>query len=520
MECSRRTFLKGAIAGSAGLSTIGVHLTPVCAQIQKFGTAEGAGGDSVLEKVLPLQWLAGAMSSTSTIADLAQRLRRREISPVEVTQQCLDRIEKLNPSLNAFITVMSESAVAEARQAEGEILRGQWRGPLHGVPVALKDLIDTAGVRTTAASALYKDRIPTQDAEVVRRLRQAGAVIVGKNNLHEFAYGGSSLVSYFGDMHNPWDVGRIAGGSSGGSAASIPAGLAYAALGTDTGGSIREPAALCGCVGMKATYGRVPSRGVIPLAASLDHVGPLAASVMDAAVVLQAIAGYDAADITTADMPVIDYVSALKKDAKSLRVGVPRAYFFEDLDPEVASAMEHALHGFETLVLQVKEIPLDVPTDRTLLSAEAYAVHAEAVVKSPELYQPETLRRIRSGEKVTTPEYIQRRRELEEARRKINNVFADVDVLVTPTTPMPAPTIAELRANPDALRPAELRLLRNTRPFNSWGLPAISLPCGFTQSGLPIGLQIAGPHWREDLVLRLAHAYEQATAWHRRRLER
>jgi len=457
------------------------------------------------------------MDSLTTISGLAQRLRLREISPVEVTRDCLSRIERLNPGLNAFITVMAESALAEAGTAEAEILRGEWRGPLHGIPIALKDLIDAAGVRTTAASALYKDRVADADADVVRRLRQAGAVILGKNNLHECAYGGSSLVSHFGDVHNPRDLGRIAGGSSGGSAAAVAGGLAYAAIGTDTAGSIREPAALCGCVGLKATYGRVSSRGVIPLSPSLDHIGPLAASVADAAVVLQAIAGYDPADITSADVPVADYVSALNEGAKNLRVGVPRAYFFDDLDPEVNSAMEHALRGIETLAAQMKEVRLDVPTDRALQAAESYAYHAESVAKSPELYQAETVRRIRTGENVSAAEYIQRRRELDEARRGIARIFAEVDVLVTPTTPIPAPAIAELKSNPDALRPAELKLLRNTRPFNVWGLPAISLPCGFTQSGLPIGLQIAGPHWREDLVLRLAHAYEQATAWHKRR---
>jgi aspartyl-tRNA(Asn)/glutamyl-tRNA(Gln) amidotransferase subunit A len=456
------------------------------------------------------------MTAFTTISELSQRLRRREVSPVEIAQECLGRIERLNPALNAFITVMDESALAEARTAEAEILRGEWRGPLHGVPVALKDLIDTAGVRTTAASTLYKDRVPDRDAEVVRRLRQAGAVIIGKNNLHEFAYGGSSLVSHFGDVHNPWDLGRIAGGSSGGSAAAVVAGLAYAAIGTDTAGSIREPAALCGCVGLKPTYGRVSSRGVIPLSSSLDHVGPLAATVSDAAIVLQAIAGYDAADITSADVPVADYVSALREGASSVRVGVPRAYFFDDLDPEVASAMDHALRGIATLVAEIKDVQLDVPTNRRLQAAESYAYHAENVAKTPELYQPETLRRIRSGEKISAAEYIQRSRELDEARRSIGQVFADVDVLVTPTMPMPAPAIAELKSDPDALRPAELKLLRNTRPFNVWGLPAISVPCGFTQSGLPIGLQIAGPHWREDLVLQLAHAYEQATAWHKR----
>jgi aspartyl-tRNA(Asn)/glutamyl-tRNA(Gln) amidotransferase subunit A len=411
---------------------------------------------------------------------------------------------------------MAELALAEARDAEEEISQGKWRGPLHGIPVALKDLIDTAGVRTTSASALHQDRVPREDAEVVRKLRAAGAVIVGKNNLHEFAYGGSSLISHFGDVHNPWDVNRIAGGSSGGSAASVPAGMACAAIGTDTAGSIREPASLCGCVGIKPTYGRVSSRGVIPLSTSLDHVGPLAGSVEDAAIMLQAIAGYDRGDITSAEVAVADYVSILREGAKGLRVGVPRAYFFDDLDPEVASAIEHALTGIATLGAYIKEVRIEVPTDRTVQATEAYAYHAEDVAKHPEFYQAETVRRIRTGEKVTAAEYMQKRRELEVARRNIRDVFAEADLLVTPTTPLPAPTIAELRADAEALRPAELKLLRNTRPFNVWGLPAISVPCGFTQSGLPIGLQMAGPHWREDLVLRLAYAYEQATAWHKR----
>ena len=457
------------------------------------------------------------MGSLTTISDLGSRLRGKEISPVEVTQKCLDRIAELDDGLNAFITVVAESAIRDAKTAEAEILNGEWRGPLHGIPIALKDLIDTAGVWTTSASELHEKRIPTADAEVVRRLRDAGAVIVGKNNLHEFAYGGSSLISHFGEVHNPWALDRIAGGSSGGSAAAVTARLACAAIGTDTAGSIREPAALCGCVGLKPTYGRVSSRGVIPLSPSLDHVGPLAASVADAAIMLQAIAGYDAADICSANVPVADYVSVLKEGAKSLRVGVPRAYFFDDLDPEVASAMEHVLRGIETLVAELKEVKLDVPTDRTLQAAESYAYHAENVARHPEKYQAETLRRIRAGEKVSAVEYIARRRELERARRDIARVFAEFDLLVTPTTPIPAPAIEDLLSTPEALRPAELKLLRNTRPFNVWGLPVISLPCGFTQSGLPIGLQIAGPQWREDLVLRLAHAYEQATAWHKRR---
>ncbi len=452
---------------------------------------------------------AAGMPILQTIVELAPRLRRKGFSPVELTRACLDRIERLNPELNAFITVSAESALAEARAAESELLRGNWRGPLHGIPIAIKDLIDTAGIRTTAASALYQDRVPNEDAEVVLRLRQAGAVILGKNNLHEFAYGGSSLVSFYGDVHNPRNPAHIAGGSSGGSAAAVAAGLCYAAIGTDTAGSIREPAALCGCVGFKPTYGRVSARGVIPLSWSLDHIGPLAATVGDAALVLQAIAGYDALDPCSVDVPASDYISALREDTKTLRVGIPRGHFFDDLDDEVRAGVEEALAVIGTFVKEVRDIRIDVPSDRTVQLAEAFAFHAENVVSTPESYQPETLRRIRNGENISAAEYIHRRRELGLERRRAPDFFAQVDLLVTPTTPIPAPAIADLKKIPESMRPAELILLRNTRPFNVWGLPAISVPCGFTKTGLPIGLQIAGPPWREDLVLQLAHAYQQ-----------
>jgi aspartyl-tRNA(Asn)/glutamyl-tRNA(Gln) amidotransferase subunit A len=452
----------------------------------------------------------------TSILETSELLRKRKLSPVELTKNCLEQIEKLSPTLNAFITVTAESAMTQARSAEAEILRGNWRGPLHGIPLALKDLIDTAGVRTTAASALFKDRVPTEDAEVVRHLKNAGAVLLGKQNQHECAYGGSSMISYYGEVHNPWDPACIAGGSSGGSAASVAAGLVYGAIGTDTAGSVREPAALCGIVGLKPTYGRVSVRGVIPLSLSLDHIGPIARTVSDSAVMLQAIAGYDAKDANSADVPVGNYLAAIRDGSKTTRIGVPRKFFYEELDPEIASTMEQGLATLRTLGGDLSEIELDVPTDRTLQTAEAYAYHAEFVSRSPELYLPETLRRIRKGEDIGSEEVELRRRELEKIRGEIGRVFEDVDVLVTPTTPVPAPTIAELKENPDLLRPRELLLLRNTRPVNAWGLPAISIPCGFTAAGLPIGLQIIGPHWREGRVLRLAYAYEQATAWHKR----
>ena len=444
-------------------------------------------------------------------------LRKGSVSPVELTTDCLARVERLNPTLNAFITVMADSALAQAGQAEAEIGRGEWRGPLHGIPLGLKDLIDTAGVRTTAASALFKDRIPTRDAEIVRRLRNAGAVLLGKLNLHEIAYGGSSLVSYFGAVRNAWNSDHITGGSSGGSATAVAAGLCCGAMGTDTAGSVREPAALCGVVGLKPTYGRVSSRGVIPLSISYDHVGPIARTVADAAVMLQTVAGFDAEDKTSADIPTEDYLAGLTRDGlKGIKIGVPRKFFFDDLDPEVASAAGEALSTLAALGAEIKDVTLAVPTDRKLQNAESYTAHADGIARTPELYQPETLRRLRTGQKVSEAEVFECRCELQQARREIAQVFADLDVLVTPTTPVPAPTIAELQQNPDQLRPRELLLLRNTRPFSVWGLPAISTPCGFARAGLPLGLQVAGPHWGEARVLRVAHAYEQATVWHKR----
>jgi aspartyl-tRNA(Asn)/glutamyl-tRNA(Gln) amidotransferase subunit A len=453
---------------------------------------------------------------STSILEISRRLRNRELSPVDLAKECLAQIEKLNPALNAFITVTTESAMRQARQAEGEILRGEDRGPLHGIPLGLKDIIDTAGTRTTAASALFKDRVPTQDAEVVERLRSAGAVFLGKQNLHEFAYGGSSMISYYGEIHNPWNPAHIAGGSSGGSAAAVAAGLGFGAIGTDTAGSVREPAAQCGVVGIKPTFGRVSTRGVIPLSSSLDHVGPIARTVSDVAVLLQAIAGFDPEDKKSSDIPVPDYLAALQVETKKLRIGIPRKFFYEDLDSEVAAGVELALALLKNLGCDIREVCLEIPTDRTLQAAESYALHHEFVGKNPELYQPETLRRIRSGENVSEAQLEAARQDLTKARSEIQNVFSNLDFLVTPAVPIPAPQLAELKQNPDLLRPRELVLLRNTRPFNVWGLPAISVPCGFTSAGLPIGLQIAGPPWSEAAILQLAYTYEQATDWHKR----
>ncbi|MFN8556698.1 MAG: amidase [Dehalococcoidia bacterium] len=450
-----------------------------------------------------------------TLREAADAVRARQLSPVELTRACLERIERLDPHLNAFITVTDEAALAAAARAEAEILAGAWRGPLHGIPIAIKDLFDTAGVRTTAASGVYRDRVPNEDAEVVRRLNGAGAISLGKLNMHEFAYGGTSHVSHFGPVRNPWNLDRIAGGSSGGSSAAVAAGLCYGAMGSDTGGSIRQPSALCGIVGLKPTYGRVSLRGVIPLSWSLDHAGPMTLTVADAAAFMDALAGYDPADVASVDAPVPSYASALDGPTAALRIGVPRLHFFTDLHPEVESAVAAAIAFIGSMTASTVDVELPrITTLREIsgpvLTAEAHAYHAEHLATCPERYDPDTLERVRRGAAITTPAYIHARRELEAVRRAAPAVFDEVDLLITPTTPAPAPALAEVKGD------IGITTLRNTSPFNAYGLPTISIPCGFSADGLPIGLQITGRPFDEPRVLRLAHAYEQATPWRHR----
>jgi aspartyl-tRNA(Asn)/glutamyl-tRNA(Gln) amidotransferase subunit A len=461
-----------------------------------------------------------------TLSEASQLVRGKKLSPVELTHECLSRIERLNPKLNAFITVTADSAVAEARQAEAELQHDRWRGPLHGIPIALKDLVDTVGVHTTAASGVFKDRVPTEDAEIVRRLKAAGAVFLGKLNLQEIAYGGSSAISHFGPVHNPWNLDYSSGGSSGGSAVAVAARLCFAAIGTDTGGSIRQPSAYCGVVGLKPTYGRVSTSGIIPLSWSLDHVGPITRTAMDAALMLEVIAGYEPEDSTSIDAPVADYAATIADTTSSLRLGIPRAYFYDDLHPEIQAAMEAALSVLRTITASEHDVPPPL-TDATysswmdaysaIFTAEAYAYHKDYIARDPELYQVPTLKRLRVGADVTTATYIQSRRWLDQVRRAIAQAFDSVDLLITPTVRVPPFTIADLQADADTIRAKELAMLHNTRPWNFTGLPTISVPSGFTRAGLPIGMQITGPAGGEATVLRLAYAYEQATEWHKRK---
>lgn len=429
-----------------------------------------------------------------SIAEASDLLRRKEISSTDLTHACLARIEQLNPILNAFITVMHDSALVQARDADAEIGAGRWRGPLHGIPIGLKDLIDTAGVKTTCGSALFAEHVPTEDAEVVRRLKHAGAVLIGKQNLQEFAWGGTSASSYFGPVHNPWDVDRIAGGSSGGSAAAVASGMCFAAIGTDTGGSVREPAAFCGIVGLKPTYNRVSLRGVFPLSPSLDHVGPLCRSVTDARLVLQAIAD------NNESAPII---------VNKPRIGIVRRPFFDDVDPEIESAFNNAL---KQMPAEFREVELP-PTPAAVQGPEVYALHAKDFAARPEKYGRWMQARLKQAEAIDSVAYAEALQELDRLRRSIDDVFTDVDFLITPTTPVPPITIDEaLNMSPD---PAGELWLRNTRPFNAYAVPTISVPCGFTRAGLPIGLQIAGPKFAEASLLSFAYEYEQATDWHK-----
>ena len=448
--------------------------------------------------------------SQLTLAQAADLLRRREVSPVELTKACLGRIEKYNSALNAYITVRAEEALAEARAIESELLRGRPRGPLHGIPIALKDNIDTASVRSTGASNLFRDRVPPEDAEVARRLKQAGTILLGKLNLHEFAYGGSSTVTAFGTMHNPWGLDRVTGGSSGGPAAAVAAALCYGSLGTDTAGSVRMPAAHCGIVGFKPTYGRVSTRGVMTLSWTLDHVGPMCRTVEDAALMLNVVAGYDALDPTTADVPVPDYMRSLEASTSRLRLGIPRTPFFENLDGEVASAINAALDVLRTMTAEARDIaPLPPSVNPARVwTPEAYAYHAKWIAESPEKYQPGTRTTLERSATASASEYAQAVHDVHVARRAIRAVFANVDLLITPTMKTPAPP---LEGGPPGGGG------NGNAIFDVFGLPTISVPCGFTGSGLPIGMQISGAPWAEPTVLALAHAYEQATPWHRRR---
>ena len=442
-----------------------------------------------------------------TLKQASDLLRTKAASPIQLTQACLQRIERYNLAFNAFITVTKDQALLAAREAEAEIQRGRWRGPLHGIPIALKDNIDTAGIRTTGASQLFENRVPETDAEVARRLKNAGAILLGKLNLHEFAYGGSSNVTHFGTMHNPWAPDHVTGGSSGGAGIAVASDFCYAALGTDTAGSVRMPASHCGIVGLKPTYGLVSTRGVLTLSWSLDHVGPMCKTVEDAAIMMNIIAGFDELEPTSVETPIPDYTRALRTPTSKLRLGIARRPFFENLDPEVAKAVEAAMAVLRKITATTIDVELP-PTGNaaTLWGSEAYAYHKVWITQSPEKYQPGTRAQLQRTANANGGEYAQARRDLDLVRREIRKVFAKVDLLIAPTMKTP-PALLSAPGGGGG---------NNNVAFDMYGVPSISVPCGFTSSGLPIGLQISGAHFAETNVLALAHAYEQATEWHKR----
>jgi len=456
-----------------------------------------------------------------TLAEASDLLLRREISSHELAQATLKRIERLDPLLNSYITVTEETALRQARQADAALQaaeRGQATliGPLLGVPIGLKDLYETAGIRTTMGSTFFRENVPQEDAFVVQRLYEGGAVLVGKHNMHEIALGVTNVNPHYGPCRNPWNRARVTGGSSGGSAAALAAGLCLGALGSDTGGSIRIPAALCGVVGLKPTYGRVSVRGVMPLSWNLDHAGPMARRVLDVAILLQMIAGYDVDDPYCADVPADDYLAHLREGVRGWRVGLASDEFFRQCEPDVLAAFQAAARVFEDLGANVEEIELRGARKAALANGlvtptDASVLHRERLQSQPEGFGADVRLRLQNGAATALTDYILARQAQVILRRQLEWMFEDYDILLTPTTPVTAPRIE----GQDAIEQAR-RLTRFTAPFNLTGLPALSIPCGFDETGLPIGLQIIGPPWAEARVLRAGNAYEQATDWHTR----
>jgi aspartyl-tRNA(Asn)/glutamyl-tRNA(Gln) amidotransferase subunit A len=456
-----------------------------------------------------------------SIQETARLLRRKEVSPVELVEASLARISRLNPVLNAFITVVPDVARRAAKTAQREISRGNWKGPLHGIPISLKDNICTRGIRTTAGSKILADFVPPDDADVAERLAQAGAILLGKTNMHEFAYGITNENPHFGPARNPWDRERITGGSSGGSAASIASGMCFASVGTDTGGSIRIPSALCGIVGLKPTFGLVSVAGIVPLALSLDHAGPLARSVTDACIFLEVVAGKYPKGATRPDHRKLR--STLPK---RFRLGWPEHYFFDRVDAEVLASIEAATKVLSSLGGRIEHVPMPrlagalLPGTNDIALAEAARYHESQgyfPARAAE-YGEDVRQRLEQGTHVRALDYLRGLAMKPEAERDFEAAFDRVDAIVAPVTAVGAPRIGqqdvEIAGQKETVRSA---LVRMNRPANFTGHPAISVPCGFTREGLPVGMQLIGPRWSEARLLAIAFAYEEATEWHKRR---
>ena len=454
-----------------------------------------------------------------TIREASALLKSGQLSPVELTQSFLDRIEATDDRLHSFIIVLKEQALDDARLAEAEIRRGDYKGPLHGIPFALKDLYDTAGITTTSGSKVDIDRVPTEDATTTARLKAAGGILLGKLTMHEFALGGPDFTTPFPPARNPWNLAHITGGSSSGSGSAVASGQAMAALGSCTGGSIRGPASLCGIVGLKATYGRVSRAGVVTLSWSQDHCGPMTWTVEDTAYMMQALAGYDPKDPTTSTAPVPDYSLSLREDIKGLTIGVPRHFFFaphESVNPEVVATVEKGLKVLEGLGANLQEVTIPSleyvrAANSVIMLSEAFAYHEKNLQTRPHDFGEMVRARFRIGGLFSASDYVQSQRIRKVVNRECAEVLQKVDVLVTPTMTQPAAAFEGYDAT------SNITGRSFTAPFNLTGLPAVSVPCGFTASGLPVGMQIAGKPFDEPGVIRAAYAYQQEARWFEQR---
>lgn len=453
----------------------------------------------------------------ASISEAGAAIRSGAVSPVELTEAMLARIGRHDGAIHAYVTVTADLARRQAAAAEAELAAGIDRGPLHGIPIGLKDLYATRGIRTTAHSRVLEDWVPDEDATAVVRLREAGAVLLGKHGMAEFAFGGPAADGIFPAPRNPWNLEREPGGSSSGSGAAVAAGLCFGALGSDTGGSIRKPAAHCGIVGLKPTWGRVSRHGVVPLAWSLDHVGPLARTVQDAAILLGAVAGPDPLDPTAVDRPVPDYRQGLELGVRGLRLGVAWDWVHEmgTIDPGVLAAFEAALSVLEEEGAEIVPIPGEAliagrATNTLIITAEAYAYHAPELRAHPERFGRSVRGRFQSGAFISAADYLDANRARTVLRSRVRAILDDVDAIVSPTCARPPEPLAAI--DPDA----RFREPSFVNPFNVLGIPAVSVPCGFGGEGLPVGLQVAAGPFEEPLVLRIARAYERATPWHER----
>jgi aspartyl-tRNA(Asn)/glutamyl-tRNA(Gln) amidotransferase subunit A len=458
--------------------------------------------------------------TTKTLYQASKLISNKEISPLELTHACLSRISMHDETINSFITVTADLALQQSRQAENALMgmdpsEIEELSPLFGIPFAYKDLYETAGILTTAGSTFFDAFVPPEDSAVVQKLTSAGVISLGKLNMHEIALGVTNVNPHFGACRNPWVLDRISGGSSGGSAAALAAGFIFGSMGSDTGGSIRIPSSLCSTVGIKPTYGRVSLKGILPLSWNLDHAGPMTRSVLDAALLLTEVAGYNCFDPYSVNQSPDDYLTSISEGVKNWRIALADDDFFDRTADEVAQSIQLAGRVFEDLGAHVESVPFPgarqaARANGLITVCDAAAVHKDRLEQNPGGFGADVLKRLRMGIETNTVDYIQARKNQVELRWQFERFFESYDLLLTPTTPVPAPPIE----GPDAVEQAHL-LTRYTAPFNLTGLPAISIPCGNLSTGLPIGLQIVSKPWGESQVLRAAFAYEQATEWHK-----